>query len=173
MDELIRDLLAYGRLIHLEIQLGPVDLDAVARTVLDRMAPELSSRDAAIRLEGSLGWVRGNNRMLVQVLSNLLSNAVKFVPRGTRPQVTLSSERSAGRVRLSVQDNGIGIAPEFQKRIFGIFQRLNREEEYPGTGIGLPIVRKALERMGGSVGVTSVPGQGSRFWIELRDVAAP
>src|SRR5207244_1419981 len=114
-----------------------------------------------------LTTVQGNPALLDQVLTNLLSNAVKFVAPGVRPRVTVRSERRDGRVLLWVEDNGIGIAAEFREQIFGIFQRLNREEDYPGTGIGLAIVRKAMERMGGKVGVESTPDQGSRFWIEL------
>jgi len=81
-----------------------------------------------------------------------------------------SSRRNAacgGRVRLWIEDNGIGIAPEHHERIFRVFERLHRATDYPGTGIGLAIVRKAMERMGGSVGVESALGRGSRFWIEL------
>jgi len=167
MDALIVDLLAYGRLIHLDVQLESVSLDTVARMALARMSAELAARGAVVDLALPMGSVRGNSAMLGQVMTNLLSNAVKFVAPGVPPRVTVWSERRDGRVCLWVEDNGIGIDPEFHARIFGIFQRLNREEDYPGTGIGLAIVRKALERMGGKAGVVSVTGRGSRFWIEL------
>jgi len=107
------------------------------------------------------------------VLRNLLSNAMKFVPRGTRPQVRVSTGRRDGRVRIVVSDNGIGIAPEHQQRIFGMFERLNSAEEYPGTGMGLAIVRRAAERLGGEVGVESRPGEGARFWIDLPAADGP
>jgi PAS domain S-box-containing protein len=167
MDTLIGDLLAYGRLIHLEVRLESVNLEAVVRSALERMAGEFAGREALIDFIRPLPPVRGNRVMLDQVLSNLLSNAIKFVPPGIPPRVKIWSESRAGRICLSIEDNGIGIAPEFHDRIFGIFQRLNREEDYPGTGIGLAIVRKALERMGGRAGVESASGRGSRFWIEL------
>jgi len=167
MDALIRDLLTYGRLIHLEVDPVPVELDPLVRAIVDEMAPELTQREAVVKLARPLGIVQGNAGMLAQVILNLVSNAVKFVPPGTPPRVLVRSEARGRRLRLWVEDNGIGIAPEFQARIFGIFERLNREEEYPGTGIGLAIVRKALERMGGQSGVESVAGKGSRFWIEL------
>jgi signal transduction histidine kinase len=76
-------------------------------------------------------------------------------------------------VRLWVEDNGIGIAPEHQERIFGLFERLHGQQEYEGTGIGLAVVRKAIERMGGRVGVISRPGEGSRFWIQLQAATNP
>jgi PAS domain S-box-containing protein len=167
MDTLIGDLLAYGRLIHLDVRLESVNLESVVRSALERMGAELASRETVVDFVRPLPIVRGNRIMLDQVLTNLLSNAIKFVPPGVPPRVKIWSESHGGRICLSIEDNGIGIAPEFHDRIFGIFQRLNREEDYPGTGIGLAIVRKALERMGGRAGVESRCGQGSRFWIEL------
>jgi signal transduction histidine kinase len=96
-----------------------------------------------------------------------LENAVKFVAPGVRPQVQIRTERRNGLVRVWVEDNGIGIPKKHQKQIFGMFQRLHTIEQYQGTGIGLTIVRKAVERMGGQVGVESAPTQGSRFWLDL------
>ena len=105
----------------------------------------------------------------MQVLTNLVANALKFVAEGTRPEVHIRTERrNATRVRLWIEDNGIGIEPAQQARIFEVFQRLHGEEKYPGTGIGLALVKKGVERMGGQSGVESVPGTGSRFWIDLR-----
>jgi signal transduction histidine kinase len=92
---------------------------------------------------------------------------MKFVARGTRPDVHVSTVRRNGHVRILVRDNGIGISPEYHHRIFGMFERLNSPEEYPGTGMGLAIVRRAAERLGGDVGVDSRTGEGSTFWIEL------
>ena len=167
MDALIRDLLSYGGLIHVDLKCVPVDLDTVLQTVIDGMAPDIIQRDAVVRLERPLGHVLGCPAMLVQVIANLISNGIKFVTPGTTPLVLVRTERRDHSVRLWVEDNGIGIASEFLGRIFGIFERLHREEDYPGTGIGLAIVRKAVERMGGRSGVDSKPGQGSRFWVEL------
>jgi signal transduction histidine kinase len=98
---------------------------------------------------------------------NLLSNALKYVPEGVSPRVTVRAEDRDGRVRLWVEDNGIGIPPEYHERIFRVFERLHPPEVYSGTGIGLAIVRRAIERMSGQTGLESTPGQGSRFWIEL------
>ena len=101
------------------------------------------------------------------MLLNLISNAIKFVA-GKAPQVKVYAEpRPGGLVRIWVQDNGIGIPADFQEKIFQVFQRLHTVE-FTGTGIGLAIVQKGMERMGGSVGLVSAPGEGTRFWVELR-----
>jgi signal transduction histidine kinase len=107
---------------------------------------------------------------LVQILANLLSNAVKFVAPGVQPQIKVWAQEQDNWVRLWVEDNGIGIEPKYQEQIFGVFERLHGRETYPGTGIGLAIVRKGAERLGGQAGVESVPTQGSRFWVELQTV---
>jgi len=96
-----------------------------------------------------------------------LANAIKFVAPGVQPQVRIWAEQHDQWVRLWVEDNGIGIHPTNQERIFRIFERLHGIEAYPGTGIGLAIVRKGVERMGSRVGVKSSLGQGSKFWLEL------
>ncbi|MFN3486085.1 MAG: sensor histidine kinase [Planctomycetota bacterium] len=118
-------------------------------------------------VDAGLPAVRAHRAMLTQVIVNLLSNAIRFVGRGVEPRVRIRGEPRAGRVRLWVEDNGIGISAEHHERIFHMFERLNRQEDYPGTGIGLAIVRKAMERMGGAAGIESELGRGSRFWIEL------
>ena len=110
---------------------------------------------------------------MAQVLSNLLENAIKFSKDSEPPQVYIWTESREDRVRLWVEDNGIGIPRDQQHKIFGLFQKLHRESAYPGTGVGLTIVRKAVERMGGEVGLESEANEGSRFWIELPGVAAP
>jgi signal transduction histidine kinase len=168
MDDLIFDLLEYARVNQTDLLRDRVDLDELAEELLRRMAPEIAERKADVRRVGELGAVVGHRPVILQVLANLVSNALKFVAPGVRPEVRIRGEAGAGRVRVVVEDNGIGIAPEYQDRIFGIFERLNRAEDYPGTGIGLAIVRRAVERMGGRVGVDSTVGQGSRFWVEFQ-----
>ena len=111
--------------------------------------------------------VQANPTVLRQIVTNLLSNAVKFVPQDRAPDIKVWSELRGDYVRFWVEDNGIGIAPEHQSQIFDVFQRLHGPQAFPGTGIGLAIVRKGAERMGGRCGVISEPGQGSRFWVEL------
>ena len=114
-----------------------------------------------------LPTVLGHGTTLAQVFANLVGNAVKFVPAGRVPEVVIRAQPNGDRVRVWVEDNGIGIAPEHHERIFRVFERLHRAEDYPGTGIGLAIVRKGVERMGGAVGLESALGSGSKFWIEL------
>ncbi|GAB6064357.1 ATP-binding protein [Deferrisoma palaeochoriense] len=169
MDRLVRDLLEYSRLAREELRLEEVDLGAAVVEALE----EFDRPDAVIRVEGPLPLVRGHRRMVVRAVGNLVGNALKFVPEGRRPEVTIRAEEQGGRVRLWVEDNGIGIPPEDQERIFGLFLRLHGPEAYPGTGLGLAIVRKAAERMGGRAGVVSEPGKGSRFWIELSAAREP
>jgi signal transduction histidine kinase len=109
----------------------------------------------------------GHDASLTQCLTNLLDNAVKFVTPGVPPRVQVFTEVRDNRVRINVRDNGIGIDPDSQKRLFAIFERLNPANAYQGTGVGLAIVRRAAERMHGKVGIDSSPGLGSTFWVEL------
>jgi signal transduction histidine kinase len=167
MDGLIQDLLSYSRLGRAELELEPVSLQSIAADVLEQIRLDLLERKASVSVEGPLFMVMGHRLTLTQILINLITNAVKFVAPGVHPRVCVTAEAIGPNVRLWVEDNGIGIAPEHQERIFRVFERLNKAEAYPGTGIGLAIVRRAMERMRGRVGVESEVGKGSRFWIEL------
>ncbi|MBI2951604.1 response regulator [bacterium] len=167
MDTLIQDLLTYSRLSRADLRLHPISLRGMAKDVLAQMDEEFRERNAQVTVQGPLPEVVGHRATLVQVVMNLLANAVKFVNPDTPPCVRIWAEDRDGWVRLCVEDNGIGIAPEHHERIFRVFERLHGVETYPGTGIGLAIVRKGMERMGGRVGVESEVGRGSRFWIEL------
>jgi signal transduction histidine kinase len=167
MDELIRDLLAYSRVSRAELQLVRVPLTPVAHSALAELSGALRARNASVHVAEPLPVVLGHPATLSQVLTNLLGNGLKFVPPGRTPELRVSAEQRNGLVRVWVEDNGIGIAPEHQLRIFRVFERLHSTDDYPGTGIGLAIVRKAVERMGGQVGVESNLGHGSRFWVEL------
>lgn len=172
LDALIQDLLTYSRLTHLEVRMERVPLEEVVGQVLRDLGGEIRERKAQVRVREGLPAVRAHRVMLTQVVVNLVSNAIKFVGRGVEPRVEIRAEPRDGRVRLWVEDNGIGIAPEHHERIFRMFERLNRQEDYPGTGIGLAIVRKAMDRMGGGAGVESDPGRASRFWVELEAAVA-
>jgi len=110
----------------------------------------------------------GSEALLTQCFANLLGNAVKFVAPGVQPRARLYVEPAGDYTRIWIEDNGIGIPPHAQERLFKMFQRLT--PDYEGTGIGLAIVRKVVQRMGGRVGVESEPGNGSRFWVELKKV---
>src|SRR5204862_6745087 len=108
--------------------------------------------------------LRANARLLEQAIENLLTNALKFTGQTAKPRVRIRAEEHQHKGRICVEDNGPGIPREYQHLIFGLFQRLD-ESDQKSTGIGLAIVRTAVERMIGSVGVDSIPGGGSRFWI--------
>lgn len=174
LDQLIRDVLNYSRIVREELKLERVNVDQLVRDILDTY-PSLSEANGTIEVEGSLPPVIGNVAALTQVFSNLLNNAVKFVAPGRTPcvRVWAQTKRGGNMVRFWVEDKGIGIPPELQGRLFGIFQRLHGPEPYEGTGIGLAIVRKAVERMGGNVGLESEPDKGSRFWVEFKAATAP
>jgi PAS domain S-box-containing protein len=170
MDALIRDLLAFSRLARDKVELSPIDLGPLLSEVISDMRLEGSPAQVA----GRSAVVLGNRVLLSQVFSNLISNGLKFVAAGAEPRVRVSSQEGAdGWVRTWVEDNGIGIAPEYHEKIFQVFERLNDASAYPGTGIGLAIVRRAVGRMGGKVGVESAEGKGSRFWVDLPKAAAP
>lgn len=177
MDNLIQDVLSLSQVIRRPISVGPVDLDGLVRSLVGER-PEFALPRAEIMVASPLLPVVAHEALLSQCLTNLLGNAVKFVGKGETPRVRVRTERvpgpgpgeggaAPGRVRIWVEDQGIGIAPGQREKIFEIFQRLNPRTEYEGTGIGLTIVRKAVERMGGRVGVEPAPDRGSWFWLEL------
>jgi signal transduction histidine kinase len=161
MDTLIRDLLAYSHLSATEFQRQPVALDAIVSVVLADLADTIKASGAAIAVDAPLPAVLTHEPILVQVVLNLLTNALKFVAPGTPPVIRVRAECRAPDVRIWVEDNGLGIPAEHQERIFRPFERLHSGEHYPGTGIGLAIVRRSLERLGGAAGggVSSRGGQ--------------
>jgi signal transduction histidine kinase len=165
MDALIRDALQYTKILSGEVKLTGVDPGPLLRGIVDSY-PTLAPPQAYVEIEEPLPPVIANEAGLLQCFSNLLTNAAKFVEPGKTPRVRVWAENRAGMARFWFEDNGIGIAPEYQERIFGMFQQL--EKSYEGTGIGLALVRKAATRMGGQVGLDSTLGKGSRFWLEFR-----
>jgi signal transduction histidine kinase len=166
MDRLIQDILAYSRVARSELKIEAVNLDDLLRELI-LQNPAFQEPAAQVVVQAPLIPVLAHEPALAQCISNLLGNAVKFVPPGTHPKVIVSTEALDGNVRVIIHDNGIGIKKDYLDRIFGMFERVHDNKAYEGTGIGLAIVRKAVQRMGGKVGVDSEEGKGSRFWIEL------
>lgn len=165
MDALILDALQYTKILHGEIPLSAIEPAVVLQGIFT-CYPEFQMPRADIRIEGQIPAIIANESGLGQCFSNFLSNGVKFVQPGTTPRIRIRGETRGNMVRLWFEDNGIGIAPEYHERIFGMFQQLDKN--YEGTGIGLALVRKVASRMDGAVGVESEPGKGSRFWLELK-----
>jgi signal transduction histidine kinase len=144
-----------------------VSLARVVDEALQELAGEIVTSGADVRAEDLDRLVLAHAPTLTRAVVNLLNNALTYVGEDRHPRVRIHSETVDAGVRLWVEDQGIGIEEEYLERIFGVFERLHPPERFPGTGVGLATVAKAAERMGGSVGVESVSGQGSRFWIEL------
>ncbi|QYM79192.1 GAF domain-containing protein [Horticoccus luteus] len=164
MDRLIVDVLNYNRVVASGPELTRVDVQALLRGIVESY-PGLQALGDRLQIEGEIPPVRGNEAVLTQCFSNLLTNAVKFVAPEVPPVVRVWAERRGERVRVFVGDNGIGIPPTAHERIFRLFERMSKN--YEGTGVGLAIVKKSAERLGGSVGLESAPGAGSTFWVEL------
>jgi PAS domain S-box-containing protein len=168
MDRLILDLLAYERLAYLDLRLLPVEPAPVIEEMLAVLADQIQARQAAVDVESPFPTLLADVQVLKQVLQHLIENALKFVPPERPPHLRIYAERRAGKVRLWFEDNGIGVPMEHQNRIFEVFERLpSAHPGASGTGIGLAIIRRAVNLMGGNSGVESHPEQGSRFWIEL------
>ena len=185
MDKLITDALNFSKAVRQELISERVDVTQLLGEIQGSY-PELEQSEAEIEIQGEIPDVMGNVAGLTQCFSNLLGNAVKFVKPGQKPQILIWAERVSERelegqtgknlvtgqrenlawVRIWVEDKGVGMSKDFQPRVFDMFQR--ESDDHEGTGIGLALVRKVTERMGGKVGVESEPGQGSRFWLILK-----
>ncbi|MBV9774073.1 MAG: PAS domain S-box protein [Gemmatimonadetes bacterium] len=167
MQALINDLLAYSRVGTRGAEHAPTDMEAVYGRVLASLGPALEDEGATVTHD-PLPTVVADAGQMGQLLQNLVGNAIKF--HGPEaPRVHVSARRGQGEWLFSVSDNGIGIAPEFAERIFVIFQRLHSRAEYPGTGIGLSICKKIVERHGGRIWLESEPGRGTTFYFTLPD----
>lgn len=171
LDQLLHSLLEYGHVCQLEIIPSTIHLDHALKTVISQFSGRMEISHARVDIASPLPEVYGDSRLLHVVLTQIISNALKFVPPGRDPRIRIWAEAlsspNSSSVRVHVQDNGIGIDPAHQERVFGIFQRLHQDNSNQSTGMGLAIAQKAIERMDGFIGVTSTPQQGSTFWVEL------
>lgn len=167
MDDLLQNMLEYSRVSRAQTRLEEVPLAEIVKDVLVQHQGVIKERQARIEVQEPLPSAGGARPLLSQVLSNLLTNALKYTPPDRQPVVRIGARETERTVVLRVEDEGIGIAPEHQERIFRMFERLHGVSEYPGTGIGLALVRRAAERMRGRVWVESQEGKGSCFYLEL------
>lgn len=168
MSQLIEDLLAYSRMERRNLVHSAVHLDKLIQHVLSDRRDDVEQRQVAVTVDLAESQVFADMDGLTLVLRNLVDNAIKFTRETPSPTIRIESTKTDGGTEISVQDNGIGFDMRFHDRIFDIFQRLQRAEDYPGTGVGLAIVRKAMQRMGGRVWAESEPGSGARFFLELK-----
>jgi PAS domain S-box-containing protein len=170
LDKMVTDVLTFSRISRAEIRNEPVRLEKLVRDIIQQY-PAMQPPRAQIQLRIAHD-VQGHEPSLTQIVSNLLGNAVKFVSRDVTPKIDIWTESHAGGIRLWFKDNGIGIKPAHQSRLFRMFERIHPDLAYEGTGVGLAIVRKAANRMGGEVGVVSDGVNGAAFWVQLPAVAA-
>ncbi len=178
MNQLLDDLIAYSRVDRISISLEPVSLEAVVNTAIRALQAEIDEKQAVIKVQPNLPEVIGYSPVLDQVANNLLDNALKYIALGDRPAILIGADLVApesadsepakpAQVCWFFQDDGIGIAPADQAKIFQPFSRLHGSEAYLGSGFGLAIVQRGIARLGGTCGVESVAQQGSRFWVKL------
>jgi PAS domain S-box-containing protein len=172
MKMLLDGLLEYSRIGRLNPQAVVIDTKSVIEWVLHDLQLEIVDKGATIHLPAILPTVVYPEGRLTQVFSNLISNALKFTT-DRPPEITIGCDEHPGHYRFSVRDNGIGIAPEHHERIFEIFKRLHTRDVYPGTGVGLTIVKRIVETHGGQIGVESTPGEGATFWLTIAKTKLP
>jgi signal transduction histidine kinase len=168
MGLLIDDLLTYSRLGRSGVRREKISLSALLDQINREMKDRLGELDGTIYIDQDLPAAMGDGTLLNQVFGNLLENAMKYTKAGVPPEIHVAYQTNGDHIVVRVSDNGIGIPAEYQEKIFNVFQRLHSDDEYPGTGIGLATVRKAVELLGGRVWVESTVGEGSTFFIELR-----
>ncbi len=167
LDHLIEDLLRYSQLGVEAPADSEVDVRRIVASVLDDRRPDIAQADAEVTINLPFGTVRTWERGLKQVLTNLIDNALKYSRSSNPPRIHIDGEDLGGRIRIAVGDNGIGFDMRYHERIFGLFNRLVRQEDFEGTGAGLAIARKVAEKLGGSLWAESKPRFGATFFLEL------
>jgi light-regulated signal transduction histidine kinase (bacteriophytochrome) len=165
LDAMIKDLLAYSKVSSEEREFSLIKLENILEETLINLKVQIDENNAIIT-DDPLPTVNRNNKLLVQLFQNLIGNAIKYRSHD-KPQIHISSKEEKNQYIFSVKDNGIGIDSEHQNRIFTIFQRLHRNDEYEGTGIGLVIAQKIIQELGGAIWVESELGKGSTFYFTI------
>ncbi len=166
MQKMIQDILTFSRIGREDVKTEKMDCNAIMREVLAEFETVIKDKQARV-LYDSLPTLETSPTLMRVLLQNLLGNALKFQDGNKPPEVTIKAERRDMLWRFTVSDNGIGIDPAFHHKVFAIFQRLHRKEDYPGTGIGLSTCKKFVELCGGTIGFKSAPGQGTMFFFTV------
>ena len=167
MDRLINDLLSYSRIGRRTVNRESISIKEVALQVAEDLSDRISTTGAELIIPDELPLVSGDWTLLTQIVTNLLDNALLYVRENVPPRIEVSAHADKDFAVICVKDNGMGIAPEYQRKIFDLFQRLHGQETYPGTGIGLAVVKKSAQMLGGTVWVESKVGEGSTFSVRL------
>ncbi|MDB6101901.1 MAG: multi-sensor signal transduction histidine kinase [Gammaproteobacteria bacterium] len=166
MGTLIKDILAFAHAGDRELILADIDLEALSRDVLEELTPFFAGRQIDVQMHG-LPHIRADTAALRKVLLNLLANAIKFTRPREVAQIEIRATVAGNESICSVKDNGVGFEPEYGHRLFGIFQRLHDVEEFEGTGVGLGIVKRIIDKHGGRVWAEGSPGVGATFYFSL------
>lgn len=166
MQALVSDLLTYSRVDTKVKPFAKTDMNVIFDTVIDNLKLLIEDKNAKVT-QDSLPVVMADDVQMGQLLQNLIANALKFEPKGQIPKVHISAKKNGVHWLFSVKDNGIGIDPKYFNRLFVIFQRLHQRDEYSGTGIGLAVCKKIVERHGGRIWVESELGKGATFYFEI------
>lgn len=166
LNNLIKDLLQYSRVNRVDISLEHIDLHDVIDVVKSNLAEEIKKESAEIKIS-HLPMLRGNYSQMVQLMQNIISNAIKFNNKENSPIIEIDGRTTAKEVYFSVKDNGIGIDPKDTDKVFSIFQRLHSSDEYEGTGIGLSICKRIVERHKGKIWFESEPQKGATFFVQI------
>ncbi len=172
MTQLIDDLLTYSRLDRADSPFVQVNCDLIAHQVIHRLSSAIAQHNAQVTVD-TLPEVQGNPLQIGQLLQNLIENALKYHRSGTIPQIHLSATKQEKNWIFSCRDNGIGIESDFFEQIFYAFKRLHSQTQYAGTGIGLAVCKKIVQRHGGRIWVESTYGEGSTFFFSLPRVSQP
>jgi light-regulated signal transduction histidine kinase (bacteriophytochrome) len=167
LDRLIEDLLHYARLDAEAATHTELDLARAVDTILRDRSAAILAHAVTVSVSLAVTRVRTWERGLIQVLTNLIDNALKYSGRANAPLIRITSQALPGGVRIAVADNGIGFDMRYHDRLFGLFDRLVRQEEFEGTGAGLAIVKKVIDKIGGRVWAESAPAAGATFYVDL------
>lgn len=171
MAQQVEDVLAYSRSIDVETEFEPVELSPLLKSILVDLRHDIDQSAAKVDIN-DLPTINGSEEQLRSLFQNLVGNALKYADKSRTPEIVISAADVGHGYAISVRDNGIGIAPEHQNRIFDLFARLHTRADYPGTGIGLTLCRRVAENHNGSIAVTSSPGNGATFTIAIPKVQA-